>query len=210
MHSWKFDKTVADRFQREAITNIPDYERVVNLCLSIAIKRNFYNRNIIDIGSALGYTVDKFIKAGFYSTTGVESSPDMINSKYCLHPERTIYSDTLPKNHTYAMAVANWTLHFVKNRESYIKDIYDNLDNDGVFILTDKTTQTDDVKEIYYDFKRSNGIDDAYIYEKEEKLKGYMVTETPEWYIDTLKQTGFSNIQIINSSLGFVTFYAQK
>lgn len=205
--TWEFDDNVAKRFQFEARTNIPDYQRVIDMCLDIANKKLNKQSNIIDIGSALGHTIDIFIKDGFKNVYGVDNSADMINNS--LHKQRVKYSDKLPKGN-YDMVIANWTLHFVNERESYIKDIYDNMNPNGVFILSDKTPQDETIKELYYDFKRSNGIKDEYIYEKEEKLKGYMNLLPIRWYLDTMKLTGFKNIQIINSRFGFVTFYSEK
>lgn len=210
MTTWKFDKEVADRFQKEAKSNIPDYDRVIKLCISIARKKKLQDKLIIDVGSALGYTLNRFIRSGFPCIIGVESSEQMLHSEHNLHRERTILKNTFPTEHKYGMVMANWTLHFIKERKKYIKDIYNSLEDDGVFILTDKTTQSDTIKELYYDFKRSHGVTDEYIYQKEKKLKGYMVVYEPDWYIDTMKKIGFKNIQIINSNLGFVTFYAEK
>jgi cyclopropane fatty-acyl-phospholipid synthase-like methyltransferase len=205
---WSFDDAVAERFQQEATTNIPDYDRVISLCIDIA-KRHLHSDDfIIDVGSALGYTVDRFIDSGFTCVLGVECSESMY--KATKHPERIIHSDTFPNNITPRMVLANWTLHFVIEREQYVKDVYDNLTDDGVFILTDKTPQSTLIKNLYYDFKRANGVSDEYIYEKEQKLKGYMHLYSIEWYLETLTKVGFKNVQIINSNLGFVTFYAEK
>jgi hypothetical protein len=88
--------------------------------------------------------------------------------------------------------------------------MFDALAPGGVVVITDKTVQSDIIKKLYYDFKRSNGVSDSYIKDKEEKLKGYMHCYTSDWYLDALASVGFKNIQIINSNLGFVTFYAEK
>ena len=205
---WQFDDSVAERFQQEAVSNIPDYDRVISLCIDIAKRHLQSDDFIIDIGSALGYTVDRFIDSGFTCAMGVESSESML--KITKHPERIIHSDTFPTNINPRMALANWTLHFIIEREKYIKDVYDNLSDDGVFVLTDKTPQSQLIKNLYYDFKRANGVSDEYIYEKEQRLKGYMHLYSIDWYLDTLSRVGFKNVQIINSNLGFVTFYAEK
>ena len=205
--TWKFDQSVADRFQQEAITNIPDYERVIDICIDIANQRHDKDSTIVDVGSALGHTIDKFNKVGYSDVYGVESSKAMRdNSKY---PTFVILSDKFPRWKA-EMVMANWTLHFVDERKQYIQDIYEALLDGGTFVLTDKTTQSTDIKQIYYDFKRSNGVTDEYIYEKEQKLKGYMNLMPVEWYLDTLDEVGFKNIQIINARFGFVTFYSEK
>ena len=204
---WEFNEEVANRFDQEAKTNIPDYERVIDLCLNIAKIKGFsFDINVVDVGSATGHTVDKFIQAGYQYTWGVESSQFMIDKS--LHKQNIILSDKFPTIPC-EMVMANWTLHFVKQRREYIKSIYDNMTG-GVFVLTDKTTQTKEIKELYYQFKVFNGVSKEYIIKKEEQLKGYMALASVDWYLNTLKEVGFKNIQIINASLGFVTFYAEK
>jgi 2-polyprenyl-3-methyl-5-hydroxy-6-metoxy-1,4-benzoquinol methylase len=205
---WKFDAEVAKRFQQEAATNIPDYERVIDLCIDIAKERCDPHCHIVDVGSALGHTIEKFTDAGFINVSGIESSKAMIeNSAFS---SCVTLSETFPVDWNTNFVMANWTLHFVNERKQYIQDVYTSLSLNGTFILTDKTPQSDAVKKLYYDFKRANGISDEYIYEKEEKLKGYMNLLPIDWYLDTLKEVGFTNIQIINSRYGFVTFYSEK
>ena len=138
---------------------------------------------------------------------GVESSEAMINNS--MHKERIIASEAYPEIKS-DFVMANWTLHFVDERKKYIEDVYKNLNPGGVFVLSDKTPQSDIVKEMYYDFKRSNGVSDDYIYEKEKKLQGYMNLLPVQWYMDTLREVGFNDVQIINSKYGFVTFYCEK
>lgn len=204
---WSFDDSVAKRFQQEAMTNIPDYERVLGMCLGVANKKFDKNISIIDVGSALGHTMDIFVKDGFKNISGVDNSAEMITNS--LYKHKVVLSSKLPKGN-YDMVLANWTLHFVDERKQYIQDIYDNMNQNGVFILSDKTPQNDIIKEMYYDFKRNNGVSNEYIYGKEERLKGYMNLLPIEWYMQTLKEIGFKSVQIINSRFGFVTFYCEK
>lgn len=203
--TWQFDESVAKRFQHEAITNIPDYSRVIDLCYDI-VNNNFpKDAKIVDVGSALGYTLDRFISGGFNNTFGIESSDAMIS--HSLHRDKVINSETFVGN--YDVVLMNWTLHFIKDKVKYLETIYDNLNKGGIFILSDKTTQSGVVKELYYDFKRKNGVPDSYINEKEQQLKGYMFTEDVSYYIAKLRWIGFRT-EIVNASNGFVTFYCEK
>jgi SAM-dependent methyltransferase len=205
--TWKFDDNVASRFQEEANSNIPDYHRVIEMCQQIADSKFGKHSVIVDVGSALGYTVESFLTKGYDNVYGVESSEAMMSNS--LHRDRIIFSESFPIMPV-DFVMANWTLHFVNERKKYIQDVYDNLNSGGVFVLTDKTPQSDIIKEMYYDFKRSHGVTDEYIYEKEKKLQGYMNLLPVQWYLDTLKEVGFSDIQIVNSKYGFVTFYCEK
>lgn len=204
--TWTFDKSVAERFRNEALAHIPDYQRVINLCVSIAKQELNPTDKIIDVGSALGNTIASFDSAGFINVIGVESSTDMIaKSKFS---DRIIHSDTFP-NQLFKMVLINWTLHFIKNKTDYLDAVYNCLDDNGILVLTDKTIQSDTIKNLYYQFKRNNGVDQAYIDAKEKQLVGVMHLETVEWYMSTL-QSKFSKVEIINSSLGFVSFLCKK
>jgi hypothetical protein len=201
--SWIFDKSVAERFQHEADTNIPSYHTVIDKCLQFANKHLQKTDKIIDVGSALGYTMGKFIDAGFINVTGVDNSPAMNEgNKYSV-----ICSDKLPED-IYNLVLMNWTLHFIKDKTTYLIDIYNKLDN-GYLILTDKTSQSEIIKELYYDFKRSKGVSNNYIKEKEKSLQGVMHTLPVDWYLKSLRDIGFK-VEIIHSDLGFTTFLCRK
>jgi SAM-dependent methyltransferase len=205
---WQFDKSVADRFEQEAEQNIPDYHRVIELCWKIAENRGIaYDATIVDVGSARGETLYQFKSNGFTNVWGVEASEAMRDAS--MFKTSVILSETYPDLKA-DMIMMNWTLHFVNNKYAYLKDIYNNLNDGGIFILTDKTTQSSMVKDLYYDFKRDNGVSDEYIISKEKQLQGYMKTEDFGWYYYTLGIMGFKNVQMINSSLGFTTFYCEK
>jgi SAM-dependent methyltransferase len=209
--AWKFDSTVADRFQQEATQHIPDYKRVIDMCVDIAnatIRPELKDTApIIDFGSALGFTVDKFINNGYNNTWGLDNSPDMIAKS--LHPDRIILSDKLP-DQQYNMILVNWTLHFIVDKVPYLQDFYNKLSKGGILILSDKTVQSQIVKDMYYQFKLDNGVDPIYIKEKEKSLVRIMNSMPADWYVDQLRNVGFPRIEIINSRYGFVTFMCRK
>lgn len=204
--TWVFDETVAERFQHEAETNIPSYHTVINKSLEFANKHLNKSDKIIDVGSALGYTMHKFINAGFTNILGVDNSTAMIDKS--MHTQLVIHSDTLPK-YKYKLVMMNWTLHFITDKISYLSDIYNSLENTGYLILTDKCLQSDIVKDMYYDFKRKHGVSEEYILQKEQNLIGVMKSVPVEWYLNSLRNIGFT-VDIIHSDLGFTTFLCKK
>lgn len=207
--SWVFDDEVAQRFQLEATTHIPDYNRVIEMCLDYT-KQVFLSDtsiSIIDVGSALGNTIDCFIRNGYSNINGVDSSQSMINSSK--YPERVTLSSKFPKGN-YNVVLANWTLHFVKERKQYLQDIYDSLSDEGMLIISDKMDFSIETENLYHDFKRKNGVTDEVILQKRAALFGVLVTRPLQWYIDTLKEIGFTQIQVINSRFMFNTIYARK
>jgi hypothetical protein len=102
----------------------------------------------------------------------------------------------------------NWTLHFIQDKYNYLVDIYNKLDY-GHLILTDKTSQSEIVKELYYDFKLSKGVSEDYIQQKEKNLLGVMLSVPIDWYVKSLREIGFT-VDIIHGDLGFITFLCKK
>ena len=203
---WTFDDSVAERFQHEAETNIPSYHIVIDKCLSFANKHLNKSSKIIDVGSALGYTISKFINAGFNNVMGVDNSIAMIEKS--VHKALVVFSDSLP-NYTYDLIMMNWTLHFVTDKKTYLSTIYKSLNENGYLILSDKCVQTDIVKDMYYDFKRNHGVSEEYIKQKEQNLLDVMHLNSVDWYLKTLRDLGFA-VDIIHGDLGFMTFLCHK
>ena len=205
---WKFNEEVAARFEIEARTHIPNYELVVQKCVDIALNA-FPQKSakIIDVGSAIGYTMERLRAAGFAEVYGVDCSKAMIER--CRAPERVTHSSSFPTiDAPFDMVLANWTLHFIPEREAYITDIKSALNDNGIFILTDKMTSSTFVHEQYYNFKRAMGVSEEEIVRKEASLKGVLETRPLEWYLNTLQAQGFRDISIIDAPYCFATIIA--
>ena len=209
---WKFDEQVAKRFRQEALNNIPDYIKVISMSVS-KVKSTFPNdwdeRYVIDVGSALGETVQTFVDTGFKNVFGVECSKDMITHSKCL--DRIIYSSELPLIVSpWDAVIINWTLHFIHEREEYLKDVFNKMSNDGVLIITDKNDYTDLQHIDYVNFKLDRGMSRDEIIKKTNAIKGVLVTKPLEWYFDTLAKVGFVDIEVINSRFMFNTIVCRK
>jgi hypothetical protein len=205
--NWVFDDSVAKRFQQEAEAHIPSYNKVIDMCVEFANKNLKKDARIIDVGSALGYTMKRFIDEGYSNVIGVDNSRAMIDNS--IFPELVIESNSFPKNN-YDLILANWTIHFIQDKYSYLYDIYNSLPLGKYFILTDKLQQSDIVKRDYYDFKRKNGVSEEYIQQKEKDLIGVMHSVSLGWYTNKLNMVGFNSVEVIHADLGFVTFLCRK
>jgi hypothetical protein len=64
--------------------------------------------------------------------------------------------------------------------------------------------------EFYHDFKSSVGVSAEEIEAKAASVRDIMYIDTPEWYLKTLSKIGFKNIQIIDASWCFTTFFCVK
>lgn len=205
---WTFDAGVADRFQKEAETHIPDYQKVIDLSIDL-LETHFNSKEIkvIDVGSALGHTIECLLYRGFHNVKGVDKSHDMISrSKFS---DRITHSENFLEEKFHAVII-NWTLHFIDDKESYLKNVYESLSENGVLIITDKMNQSEIIKKQYYDWKISNGVTEEQIKEKEKKLVGVMLLEDLDWYLSTIKLVGFRSVNLVNSRFNFNTLYCIK
>lgn len=210
---WKFDENVAKRFRQEALNNIPDYIKVIEKSKN-EIKKHFgkdyAEKFVVDIGSALGETVDVFLEEGFKHVYGIEVSDAMIlQSK---HITRIINSGVVPTFNgiKWDAVVMNWTLHFIKERKEHLQLVYDSMSDGGIFIITDKMNSTSSEQKKYVNFKRERGMSNEEIKNKALAIQGVLITQPLSWYLQTLEEIGFKNIRVINTRFMFNTIECTK
>lgn len=210
---WEFDEKVAVNFENEARTNIPDYDRVIDLCIDITDQLCQKDAKIIDVGCALGETLKRFYHRGYRQLFGVDSSQHMIEQAFQPDSKDITYiqSYSFPQQYSpFNLVTANWVLQFIKERTSYLKEIYDSLLTGGSLILTEKVMLSDTVDKLYKNFKRKQGLSEQYIAYKEEAIKEVLVSFPLEWYLIKLREVGFRSVEIVNANYSFVTFFAEK
>lgn len=202
--SWKFDSSIAKTFQSHATQHIPNYEQVIDLSVDVCNKFN-KDAKIIDVGCAVGRTLDKLSKAGFTNIYGVDNSEAMLAE--CTAPGTLIHSESFPVQEApFDVVLCNWTLHFIKDKKAYLADMVNSLAPNGVLVLTDKTNTDPLPTEFYYNYKRAHGVSDEAIQAKRASLVGVMNINLIDWYMSTLKDLGFSKIYVPNAHWCFTTF----
>lgn len=208
---WQFDSAVSDYFDSHARQHIPDYERVIDLSVKICQRSCSTNDLIVDVGSATGYTIKRLHQVGFKNLVGIDASADMLSKCQHLPIAKWIHSDQFVKDlGPYQAVLCNWTLHFVENKIEYLTRIVDSLHDDGLLILSEKTSNHGLDLELYHDFKRRQGVSDQAIQEKAQRLQGVMFVDSVDWYLRTLTKIGFSSVSIINAAPCFTTFLCRK
>ena len=206
---WEFNEEVAKQFDSIADTSIPNYRQVLTKAVEIIQRSGLENPKIIDVGSATGNTLHRLYDAGFRNLYGVDASEDMLSRSF--DKATLIHSETFPKDHgPFDVIIANWVLHFIRRREEYLKDIAASLNPDGLLIVSEKVISSELTHNLYYDFKRKNGISEEEIEKKRQQLAGVLETYPLEWYFTTLRESGFNKIDIIDASYAFVTLLAQR
>lgn len=206
---WVFDESVAKQFDHIAETSIPNYWQVLEKTVNISKCYPGDAPKIIDVGCATGNTLRLLYNAGFRELLGVDNSEEMLSKADI--PATLVVSDYLPIEHApFDIVIANWVLHFVNERKEYLEDIYNNLNNGGYLILTEKVSSSEFVNKLYFDFKLTQGLSSDEIEEKRRKLAGVLRTYPLIWYLNTLDKLGFASIEIVDASFSFVTIVAVK
>jgi len=204
---WQFNEDVAKSFDTIADTSIPNYRLVLKKTIQIISKLDLPNPKIIDIGSATGNTLKLLYDSGFSNLYGVDSSADMLARSF--NKATLIQSEDFPADHgPFDVIIANWVLHFIKNRDAYVRRICQSLNPDGVFIFSEKVLSSNMANELYHDFKREKGLSEAEIEQKKRQLDGVLVPYPLRWYQDILQEMGFSHFDIIDASYCFITVVA--
>ncbi len=204
---WRFDKKIAEHFETIARREIPDYLRVIDLCVRVVGKSRLEQPKIIDVGSALGETLKQLYAAGYQNIYGVESSADMLQKSF--KQATLIHSEHFPQEYApFDYVIANWVLHFIPERARYLESIKKSLSPGGTLILTEKVSSSECTHDLYYDLKRAHGVSEEEIERKRRQIEGVLVTYPLNWYLDTLKLLGFEQIEIINACTAFITIMA--
>ena len=206
MSKWKFDSKLAPNFVDHARKHIPDYDKVIDL--SINLCNDYYDKDsaIIDIGCASGETLIRLNNNQFANLYGVDNSKDMLDvcpkniATYTISDD---YPTSFPKMD---VIICNWTLHFIKDKISYLQSIKDNLNEGGTFILSEKTTLDPLMIEEYHKFKIEKGVTKEEIKVKEKQLLDVMFINDTEWYLNNLKDVGFKKVNVVNAHYCFNTF----
>ncbi|EDM24192.1 carboxy-S-adenosyl-L-methionine synthase CmoA [Caminibacter mediatlanticus] len=222
---FEFDEEVASVFDDMLNRSVPFYKE--NLNLQIDILKNFLNDNdkIVDLGSSTGTFLIELAKKSNkkLNLIGIDNSPAMIKrannkAKAFGVDVKFIEADFLKYNLENSKSIiANYTIQFVRplKREKLIKKIYESLERDGIFLMSEKLI-TENKKlnkimiDIYYEYKKQKGYSEFEIAQKREALENVLIPYTMQENIEMLKNAGFKDIEVIFRWNNFATFIAFK
>lgn len=207
---WKFDKNVARNFDYIADTSIPKYRIIIYQTLNIITKKFNKESKILEIGCANGNTLQLLKDHNYTNVIGIDNSSEML--KVC--NERGFYNvgihDDFPTKYgTFDIIIANWTLHFITDKEKridYITEIYNHLNDGGIFILSEKIIGDEND---YLTFKKNNFLTEEDIQSKKTSLKDVLVPFTESLYMKIFNNLGFK-CETIDKTFCFRTYKLTK
>jgi len=222
---FEFDEEVASVFDDMLNRSVPFYNE--NLNLQIDILKNFLKENdkVIDLGSSTGTFLINLAKKSNkkLNLIGIDNSPAMIKrakqkAKAFGVDVKFIEADFLEYDLKNSKSIiANYTIQFIRplKREKLIKKIYDSLENEGIFLMSEKLITENKVLnktmiDIYYEYKKQKGYSEYEIAQKREALENVLIPYTMQENMEMLKNAGFKDIEVIFRWNNFATFIAFK
>jgi len=221
---FEFDEAVASVFDDMLSRSVPFYDEVRKLIISLILSEQEDGKKVLDLGSSTAkFLLDLHSKMDANMVLkGLDNSPAMLEraQQKCQAFGADIsleLADMLTYDYEDEdVIVANYTLQFIRpmQRLELVKKIYDGLNDDGLFIFSEKVVFEDkkldkQMIDIYYDYKKRQGYSEYEIAQKREALENVLIPFTIEENIRMCKDAGFSQVDTLFQWANFVTFVAK-
>ena len=221
---FEFDKEVADVFDDMIDRSVPFYKENINL--SINIIKNYLKENdkILDLGSSTGTFLIKLAQIhNNLNLIGIDNSSAMIqkaSSKAKAFGVDINFIENDFLNYDFKinkLISANYTIQFIRpiKREKLIKKIYNSLEDNGIFLMSEKLISEDKklnkiLIDEYYNYKKEKGYSEYEIAKKREALENVLIPYSELENREMLLNAGFKHIEVIFRWCNFATFLAFK
>jgi len=216
---FEFDESVASVFDDMLSRSVPFYRDVQKLIISLILSNQRDDLRVLDLGSSTAkFLLDLHSKmdSDMY-LKGIDNSQAMLDrarqkaNAFGADIELE-YSDMLEYNYRDEdIVVANYTLQFIRpiDRISLIGKIYDGLQDEGIFIFSEKIIFMDkkldkEMIDIYYEYKKEQGYSEYEIAQKREALENVLIPFTIDENIKMCRDAGFKSIETIFQWANFV------
>ena len=221
---FEFDESVATVFDDMISRSVPYYQIVLDLTSDFLNRYLKDESQALDLGCSTGTTLFKLLELNkTFKLKGVDNSKPMLEiarnkaNAYGVEIE-FILGDILEVELKNSDAIIlNYTLQFIRPllRESFVKKIYENLNEGGVFVLSEKILFEDkkvavDIIEIYEEYKEKQGYSKYEIAQKRQALENVLIPYSEDENKTMLKNAGFRSVESLFKWGNFATFIALK
>ena len=210
--NWKFDEQVAKSFHSHVRKSIPLYDNIQGMVVELS---EWFVRDgsvLYDIGSSDGETIkllsDKHSQKTGVQFTGLDTSSAMVEEA-----GRRIDGENIRFIHQGVNAFSGisdaayitslFTLHFLplKDRLNVLRKIHSGLEDGGAFVFVEKIRAEDSFfediwTELYWDYKKRQGLSDDMILQKARSLRGILQPLSLSQNLAILKSVGFTQIDV--------------
>ena len=222
---FEFDEAVASVFDDMLSRSVPFYDEVRKLVISLILSKEKEEMKVLDLGSSTAkFLLDLHSKMSTnLQLKGLDNSQAMLDraeqkcQAFGANIELELADMLTYTYHEEDVIVANYTLQFIRpmQRVELVKRLYDGLNDDGIFIFSEKVVFEDkkldkELIDIYYEYKKEQGYSEYEIAQKREALENVLIPFTIEENIQMCKDAGFKNIVTVFQWANFVTFVVKK
>lgn len=221
---FEFDESVVAVFDDMISRSVPFYDENLRLCVALLAKFAKKNSLLCDLGcSTATFLLEAFKKRPDLLLHGVDNSKPMLDNA---KKRAKAYGANISFHHfnlsefSFFKAdvfIANYTIQFIRplKRQDLVNKIYENLNEGGFFILSEKIIFEDSflskkMIELHQEHKLKNGYSSLEISNKREALENVLVPYSEKENLALLENAGFKRIESIFKWANFETFLAFK
>lgn len=226
--SFEFNDDVAEVFPDMLRRSIPGYEASIRAIGTLASRYVQPGSRCYDLGCSLGaatLAMQQNISVPGCQIIAVDLAPAMIQrcreiiAASDSDVDVSIVEDDVRQItiEQASMVVMNYTLQFLslEERDAMIGNIFDGLNDGGIFVLSEKVLDEDDEVEkllvaMHDEFKRQNAYSDLEISRKRTALENVLIPETISMHRTRLENAGFRHVGIWLRQFNFVSIIATK
>jgi tRNA (cmo5U34)-methyltransferase len=224
--TWRFDEEVSQAFDAHVRKSVPFYDELQRMVVELS---EYFVRDqsvIYDLGSSTGATLHMLGEAHAAKENaqfiGFDLSESMVQEarKAVKWPNVRFFHKNIldvdfspPANFVTSL----YTLQFLTlaERRELLARINDGLVEGGGLLIVEKTRAEtsffqDIWVELYWDFKRRQGLSAEQILEKANSIRGVLNPLTTEENLDLLYQTGFTRVEVFFKWYNWSGFLAVK
>lgn len=223
---WRFDQDVSRAFDSHVRKSVPFYDEIQRMVIELS---EYFVRDqsvVYDLGSSTGTTIELLANThagkedvqfiGFdlseFMIREARKKADRPNVRF--HHKNVLDVEFSPPAN---FVTALFTLQFLTlaERRRLLARIHQGMIEGGGFLFVEKVcaehSSFEDIwTELYWDFKRRQGLTPEQILEKANSIRGILKPLTTEENRDLLSQIGFSRVEIFFKWYNWAGFLAVK
>jgi len=222
---FEFDEEVASVFDDMLNRSVPFYKEMQRLTINFALNYLEDGDKVYDLGCSTASTLIELSKHSSkkLQLIGIDNSEAMLerasNKSKAFGVDIKLINEDIHNTdfEDAKLIISNYTLQFIRplQREKLVKKIYNSLQNNGVFIFSEKVISSDKVLskqyiDEYYEFKKTQGYSEYEISQKREALENVLIPYTEEENKKMILDAGFSHCETLFKWVNFATFIAIK
>ncbi|MBE3609954.1 carboxy-S-adenosyl-L-methionine synthase CmoA [Campylobacter californiensis] len=221
---FEFDASVASVFDDMIGRSVPFYDVSVKLISEILAKALPQNAKVIDLGCSTATSLlALFAFRQDLLLYGVDNSQAMLENAQkkakAFGARINFKTDDILKCEIsgFDAVILNYTLQFIRpiKRAEFISKIYDGLNENGIFVFSEKIIYEDkkfakNIIEIYENYKAGQGYSRYEIAQKREALENVLIPYTEDENRQMVLNAGFKRIESVFKWGNFVSFIAFK